>query len=87
MGRVAAKPPRYPFRVEFKKLRRERRERELSQKQLAKAAGVYWMTISNLELGKLKNPTIMPVIACARAMGVDWRRLLEIVDLPDEQSA
>lgn len=65
-----------------KNLARIRRDRGLSQQQLADMAGVHQATISKLESGNL-NPTLESIIAVAKALSVEPQ---ELFDLPELQA-
>lgn len=53
------------------RLRRLRRDRELTQEQLAKASGVNQTTISDLENGRTTNPSWETIARIAKALHVD----------------
>lgn len=50
-------------------LRDLRRRKKLSQKALAAAAGCEQTTISQIELGKVRDPRYSTVVAIARVLG------------------
>lgn len=52
-----------------------REQAELTQAQLAERAGVEQTTISQLELGKVRNPKYGTVEALALALGKDVREV------------
>lgn len=59
---------------------RELRERaELSQAQLAEAAGVDQTTISQIELGKVRDPRYGTVKALAKALGTTPDNLAKLI--------
>jgi|WetSurSiteA1Bulk_404760.scaffolds.fasta_scaffold640434_1 transcriptional regulator with XRE-family HTH domain len=47
-----------------------RKQRKLTQEQLAEKSGVTQETISAIELGKIKNPSYKIVISLAKALRV-----------------
>lgn len=51
-------------------VREKRKERKLTQKQLAQLSGVKQSTISMIETDEQRNPGIYTVEALARAMGL-----------------
>jgi transcriptional regulator with XRE-family HTH domain len=59
-----------------KKIRRERRDQELSQRELAETAGLALNTVSLIERG-LRTPSVTTVARIARALGVEPGELIE----------
>jgi XRE family transcriptional regulator of biofilm formation len=59
------------------RLRRWRRERGLTQEELAKKAGVTKFYISQLETGIRHNPSLPVLRRLAKALGVSAGELLE----------
>ncbi|MFI5341958.1 MAG: helix-turn-helix domain-containing protein [Candidatus Methylomirabilales bacterium] len=59
------------------RLRRWRRERELTQAELAKKAGVTKLYISQLETGLRDNPSLPVLRRLAKALGVSAGELLD----------
>ena len=55
----------------------QRKERGLSQNQLAKLAGVHQSVISDIENGKTKAPRIDTMNAIAKALGISVNELIE----------
>lgn len=58
-------------------LRIARRRAGLTLKQLGEAAGVDHTTISKMELRQLPNGSLATYRAIGRALGIDWRTLVE----------
>lgn len=86
-------PPdsRRPFSVDFSPLRKLRKYRELSRKDLADAAGIDQVTLWRIETnrggpGGRGNPSLQAVIALSRALGVPMYELFTIADAPEGQS-
>ncbi|AVX31841.1 helix-turn-helix protein [Carboxydocella thermautotrophica] len=67
------------------KLRRLRKGRGWSQKQLADIAQIPQSTISEIESGKRINPGVKTIEAIASALGVSVTELIE--DGPKDKSA
>lgn len=87
-GRTPPEPTR-PFVLDFTPTRRLRRYRDLSQDQLAQAAGLHWTTVHRIENNKGEaggsgNPSAMAVVALARAFGVPMHELFNVIDDPAE---
>lgn len=59
----------------MKKLRRLRERKELSIRDLAKAAGLHWMTVWKIETGR-DEPTVATLKKLARALKVEIADLL-----------
>jgi transcriptional regulator with XRE-family HTH domain len=59
-------------------LRALRRERRLTQQQLAELSGVDQTTISSLELGAAKSPSWETVGSLAQALGVEPHELFPL---------
>ena len=59
----------------MKKLRRLRERKELSIRDLAKAAGLHWTTVWKIEAGR-RAPTVATLKKLARALGVKLADLL-----------
>lgn len=53
------------------KVRKYRREQEMSQAELAQRAGVSRLTVSNIERGENNSPTLATAIKIATALGHD----------------
>jgi transcriptional regulator with XRE-family HTH domain len=60
-----------PHPPTFEKMRRLRQKRGWTQADLAERAQVDQATISSLELGRIKNPTIDTIRRVAAALDVD----------------
>lgn len=56
------------------KLKRE--ERGLTQKELAKVSGVSYSTLTKLEAGFIKNPSIEIMAKLAKELGISIDRLI-----------
>jgi DNA-binding XRE family transcriptional regulator len=72
--------PRRPFALDFAPLRKMRKYHEISQQELARAAGVHWTTILRLENNATANPSLLPVLAIARSLGVPIYDLFTVTD-------
>lgn len=68
-----------PFRLNFRLLRQRRRELELTQRQLAAAAGMHKQTVWRIETGR-SCPSIEELVGIARALGTPMHRLFEVED-------
>lgn len=60
-------------------LRRRRRERELTQSELAEAADIHWKYVSMLERG-LRQPALDVLLRLARALGTSASELVAEVE-------
>ena len=78
-GRTPPEPIR-PFTLDFSPMRKLRRYHELSQGQLARSAGLHWITVYRFENGKTPNPSGLAIVALARALGVPMHDLFNVVD-------
>lgn len=58
-----------------------RRFLNVSQRKLADAVGVHYMTIARMEQGRT-TPSLHLVIAVARALGTPIHQLIEIEEVP-----
>jgi transcriptional regulator with XRE-family HTH domain len=63
-------------RFDGEALKRIREQRGLSQRQLAKAAGVHSTAVSRLENGARSNPQASTITHIARALGVSVEELI-----------
>ena len=54
----------------FRKIREIRKQKEMTQDELAKASGVSRVTIIGLESGKFTNTTTDTLLRLAKALGV-----------------
>jgi transcriptional regulator with XRE-family HTH domain len=68
-------------------LRKIRRDRDLTQEQLAERSGVDQTTISNLETGRVTDPSWSTVMRLADALDVDAKALVPFADRGDEVGA
>jgi transcriptional regulator with XRE-family HTH domain len=59
-----------------RKVRQERKKREISQDKLAKLAGVAYNTIVKIESGESSNPTVGTMKKIAKALQVQLDKLL-----------
>lgn len=82
-GRTAPKPVR-PFDLDFAPLRRLRRGDEITQVDLARAAGIYPTTLWRLENNKYVNPSLKQLVSIARALGVPMYELFTVIDPGDD---
>lgn len=57
-------------------LKEERKRREMSQREAAKASGVSQVCYCLIEQGK-RNPTVPTAKRIAAALGCDWTRFYE----------
>lgn len=67
-------------------LREARTAKQLTQEQLADLVGVDQATISDLELGRNRNPSWNTVARIAKSLGVEPHDLFPIADAPTEVS-
>lgn len=79
MGRTAAEPTR-SFDLDFTPMRKLRGFHLLSREALARAAGVHPITIWRLETNRLRNPSMVQVVAIARAMSVPMHELFTVTE-------
>jgi transcriptional regulator with XRE-family HTH domain len=70
--------PVRPFDLDFTPLRKIRREVDLSQAQLARAAGINAITLWRIERGRSPNPQVKILVALARALGVPMHHLFTV---------
>lgn len=59
-----------------------RKYHEISQKDLARSAGVHWATIHRLENNRLVNPSLPALLSIARSLGVPMYDLFIVTDRP-----
>lgn len=59
-------------------LREARQQRNLTQEELAVAAGVEQTTISNIETGKVQSPSWDTVAKLSAALGVDPHEIFPV---------
>jgi transcriptional regulator with XRE-family HTH domain len=78
-GRTAPKPVR-AFNLDFAPLRQLRRRDEISQVDLARAAGIHYATLWRLENNRYKNPSLKQLVSLARALGVPMYSLFTVID-------
>lgn len=78
-GRTRPAPTR-PFDLDFTPLRKIRAYNLLSRRQLALAAGVHEITIWRLESNRLKNPSLIQLVAIARALSVPIHELFIVTE-------
>jgi transcriptional regulator with XRE-family HTH domain len=65
------------------RLRDARVAAKMTQEQLARAANVTVMTVSNIERGAIENPKRNTLVALAAALGVSIDSLAAAEDPPD----
>ncbi len=58
-------------------IKRYRQKRKMTQKELAKKAGIDFFTLSKVETGVTSNPTIETVMKIAAALGVSINHLMK----------
>ena len=75
LTRLATIPPRMRFLGE--EMKRLRNERFLSQRDLARKAGVSPTTIMHLETGESVDPRLSTVRKVAEALGIDPNSLVD----------
>lgn len=81
MSRTKPAPtPFSNFRLDFAPLRTRRRQLDMTQKQLAAAAGIHWMTVHRTERGR-SEPSISQMVAISRALGVPTHLLYTVTSL------
>lgn len=73
-GRTAPDPLR-PFSLDFTPLRTIREYHEIPRERLGRTAGVHPITIWRLESNRLKNPSMIQLVAIARALSVPIHKL------------
>lgn len=71
------KPPPLSTAAVGSRVRGLRLEQKLTQKKLAKKAGLSRLSVMNLEAGRYKNPKLSTLIRIARALGLDLTSLLD----------
>ncbi|MBU4311915.1 MAG: helix-turn-helix domain-containing protein [Candidatus Omnitrophica bacterium] len=60
-----------------KRIKKLRMEKSLTQKDLAKAAGLHWTHVSKIESSK-RIPTVKAIAGLAEALGIEaWELLIE----------
>lgn len=74
---TAPKPVR-PYELDFSPLRRARKGAEITQAQLARAAGIHPITLWRMEQNKIDNPQIKVLIALSRALGIPMHHLFTV---------
>jgi|GEM_PF-2408648 len=81
MARTKLQPtPFNRFRLDFDPMRKRRRQLDMTQRQLADAAGVHWMTIHRTERNR-SEPSYSQMVAIARALGTPVSHLVIIASL------
>lgn len=83
-GRTPPKLGQRPFTFDFTPLRKRRRYDDITQVELARAAGVHVATIHRLEHNLLTNPSLPIVVSIARLLGVPMYELFTVVEAPPE---
>jgi transcriptional regulator with XRE-family HTH domain len=71
-----------PIRLDFARLRRQRRLMEISQKRLSKLAGVHDNAVMYWENGK-RRPGLADIIQTARVLGTPVLDLFDVYDQTD----
>jgi transcriptional regulator with XRE-family HTH domain len=78
-GRTPPDPVR-PFALDFTPLRRLRGYRGWSRAQVAASAGIHPITLWRLENNRIKNPSIVQIVAIGRALGVPYGDLYIVTE-------
>ena len=59
-----------------KRLRQHREDREITQKELSKMSGVSYSTLTKLESGVIKNPSVEVIFRITRALDIRFDDLI-----------
>ena len=83
-GNTDKKIPENAIDVFSRTVRRLRKEKSISQYDLARLSGISWRMISDIERG-VKQPTLLSLMKLAKGLNISLRRLINelIKDLKD----